>query len=163
MKRNKSFIYMLLTFILLNLFPIMGFAEELPPSDNCNHDLRKYVVVDPGEIMPNIDEIATVSFNFECDHDAKVEVLNAGGAVVHTIASSQSFSSGDNSVQWDGKIGSGYAPDGAYTILITPSDQFSDYPVSISVQVYNFKYHSLLHIYGEEFKRNLREYRKGVR
>lgn len=164
MKLNKSVFYLLLISILLILFPTAGFAEETPPPpDNCNYDLKKYVIIDPSEIMPNIDEIAAVSFNFQCDHSAKVEVLDGSGAVVYIIAGSQSFSSGDSSVQWDGKLGNGYAPDGTYTIKITPNDQFSDYPISISIQVYNFKYPALLQIYGEEFKRNLREYRKGVR
>ncbi len=125
MNMNKVIlIFVKMMFILMILVPVSfaeGSGEETEEeAENCDYTINRYIIADPVEIMPNIDETVMVKWSFQCDHDSRVEVYDSSGAVVRTIASAQSFTSGDNSIVWDGKIGTEPAPDDTYTIIITP-------------------------------------------
>jgi hypothetical protein len=162
MKHKRVFLILLSIFIIS--VPIFSLAEELPPEeeDTCldADSFSRYILAEPLEIMPNIDESTTIYFNFQCDHNTNVQVLNGQEVVLDTILSNHFFSRGDNQFSWDGKINGDFAEDGTYYLKIIPNDGDSEYAFSTQVQVYNFKHPSLLEIYGEIFKSQLREMRR---
>lgn len=107
----------------------------------------------PGIFDPNHNETSTLSFKFDYDHDTKVELFK-NGELVKTLdddtfyegqwTDEDSKKNGDpasgivNQYQWSGKDDNGEPmDDGDYTVILTPLDEFSIYPLDAGVTVRN--------------------------
>lgn len=110
---------------------------------------------DPGEgsfspsvFDPNHDETSKLIFKFDYDHDVKIE-LYRGRQCIKTLSDRESFEGRldnpedetpekvTNSYEWNGKDGSPPIDDGVYTIVLTPLDEWAEYPLEADVTVRN--------------------------
>jgi hypothetical protein len=91
MKISKTIVLFTIILTLLAV-PLLTFAEDNNVNDervNCmdDDDFSRYILADPIEIMPNIDETTSIYFNYQCDHESNVELLDSTDSVVDTLLS----------------------------------------------------------------------------
>ncbi|MCX7922987.1 MAG: S8 family serine peptidase [Clostridia bacterium] len=74
----------------------------------------------------------TVAYTLSENTKVTVGIYNSKNALVKTLATSAAQSAGSNSIAWDGKISTAFAPEGVYTYKITAVDYvgFAAVPVT---------------------------------
>ncbi len=135
-----------------------GSTEEEEEERDCfpYEGFNKYSYAEPKVFMPNLGESTTLYWNFQCTHESVKIDLKQDDSIIDVINSSKAFTKGGHQYTWNGMIDGSFAPNGSYEIVLTPQDEYSNYPTAIDLEVYNFKYKSFIDIYGQEIVENIR-------
>jgi hypothetical protein len=150
--------------LLFGLFQAQARAEEeTPPQEQqdclAEEEYTRYSFATPDELMPDVEEtVASIVWNYQCAHENnRLEVQDSSGQVVKVIQSGSPAGKGENRESWDGRDENGQpVPDGVYTVVITPLDEYAEFAMRVNVKIRLFKYPSIYGIFGDELKEKVK-------